>query len=176
VDSDRALAQAVEQRRDETAFRTLYRRHTPRLYQVMLRVAGSGAEAEDAVQETWLRAIEGLRSFRWEAAFQTWLIGIGLNVVHASLRARREQTPLPPDLAAPTRGSADARLDLERALRRLPAGQRAVLVLHDVEGWTHEEIGRHLAVSAGTSKSQLFDARRALRALLEPISNQPTRT
>ncbi|NOT06968.1 MAG: RNA polymerase sigma factor [Gemmatimonadales bacterium] len=170
MDSDRELADAVEQRHDEAAFLGLYRRHTPRLYQMLLRVVEVRADAEDAVQETWLRAIAALGSFRWESAFQSWLIGIGLNVAHAMVRARRDDAPLPAELPAGASGAPETRLDLERALGRLPAGQRTVLMLHDVEGWTHEEIGRQLGMAPGTSKSQLFDARRGLRALLNPLA------
>lgn len=85
--SDHALAQALLLRGDERAFRELYGRHTPRLFQFVLRIVG-GAEhdAEDVVQETWIRATEALPTFRWEAAFGTWLTGIGLNVARGLLR------------------------------------------------------------------------------------------
>ncbi len=164
--SDRALATPVQHLGDEAAFRILYRRHTPRLYRVLHRLLGEPADAEDAVQESRFRAIAGLPGFRWEAEFGTWLIGIGLNVAHGLMRGRRNELPLQPDVAAPAPVSPETRIDLESALRRLPLGQRTVLLLHDVEGWTHAEIGRHLDVNPGTSKSQLFDARRALHAML----------
>ena len=168
--SDRDLAAAVVRNGDETAFRLLYRRHTPRLYQVLLRLLqGDVAEAEDAVQETWLRAALALDSFRWESAFPTWLTGIGLNVARHALRARRRSpvSVTDPEPAAPPQ-HPDGRLDLERAIARLPDGYRTVLVLHDVEGWTHEEIGLRLDIAPGTSKSQLSAARRAMRSLLDP--------
>lgn len=167
---DRELADAVVHRGDESAFRLLYRRHTPRLYQVLFRLLqGDVGEAEDAVQETWLRATTGLARFRWEAAFQTWLTGIGLNVARHALRARRRfpGDSIEREPAAPAR-NPDGHLDLERAIAQLPDGYRTVLVLHDVEGWTHEEIGLRLDIAPGTSKSQLFAARRAMRALLDP--------
>ncbi|HEX8242159.1 MAG TPA: sigma-70 family RNA polymerase sigma factor, partial [Longimicrobium sp.] len=87
--TDRALAEALLLSGDERAFRDLYRRHTPRLHQVVLRiVGGSEHDAEDVVQETWIRATEKLSGFRWEAAFSTWLTGIGLNVARQTLRKK----------------------------------------------------------------------------------------
>ena len=174
--ADRDLADALLLRRDETAFRALYRRHTPRLFQVVLRVLG-GAEqdAEDVVQETWIRATERLGDFRWEAAFATWLTGIGLNVARGLLRRRGRWEVDAESAPEPWRPppAVGERIDLERALAHLPAGYRAVLVLHDVEGFTHEEIAEMLGVVPGTSKSQLSCARRAMRQLLEPA---PART
>jgi RNA polymerase sigma factor (sigma-70 family) len=169
---DRALAEALMLRGCEASFRELYRRHTPRLYQLVLRImAGGEADAEDVVQETWIRAVERLGGFRWEAAFGTWLTGIGLNVARGILRRRGrwevsggDGTPEP---WSPPPPQAE-RMDLERAIAALPAGYRAVLVLHDVEGFTHEEIGEQLGIAPGTSKSQLSHARRAVRRLLGP--------
>jgi RNA polymerase sigma factor (sigma-70 family) len=169
---DRVLAEALLLRGDEASFRELYRRHTPRLYQFVLRIMGGGeADAEDVVQEAWIRAVERLDGFRWEAAFSTWLTGIGLNVARGILRRRgRWEAPADPDRPepwCPPPRQAD-RIDLERAIALLPAGYRAVLVLHDVEGFTHEEIGEQLGIAPGTSKSQLSHARRAVRRLLGP--------
>ena len=166
--TDRALAEAVLLTGDERAFRDLYRRHTPRLFQVVLRVVG-GAEhdAEDVVQETWIRATEKLSTFRWESAFATWLTGIGLTVARQSLRTRGRWVDLD-EAPEPSRPPKGEQIDLERAIALLPAGYRAVLVLHDVEGYRHEEIGEMLGIAPGTSKSQLFNARRSLRRVLEP--------
>jgi RNA polymerase sigma-70 factor (ECF subfamily) len=169
---DRTLAEAVARSGDERAFRTLYRRHSPMLYPFALRVlGGSVADAEDVVQETWIRAVRQLGNFRWESSLRTWLTAITLNLSREVLRKRgRERTEEITDGMAiesrPTRLSE--RLDLERALARLPEGYRTVLVLHDIEGFTHEEISRQLSIAVGTSKSQLFDARRAMRLLLQP--------
>lgn len=172
--SDRDLADRVWRQGDEQAFRLLYRRHTPRLYGLVLRLLGyAEQDAEDVVQETWLQAVERLGEFRWESAFGTWLAAIGLNRARDQIRrsSRRTMVPLPPALPAAARSDGD-RVDLERAIARLPEGYRTVLVLHDVEGLTHEEIGAALGVTAGTSKSQLFAARRAMRGLLAPAGGE----
>jgi RNA polymerase sigma-70 factor (ECF subfamily) len=172
--TDKALAEALLQGGDERAFRDLYRRHTPRLFQVVLRVVGgSEHDAEDVVQETWIRATEKLSGFRWEAAFGTWLTGIGLNVARQLLRKRGRWTDMEgvPEPWRPPPHDGE-RIDLERAIALLPAGYRTVLVLHDVEGYRHEEIGEMLGISPGTSKSQLFNARRSLRQVLEPVKGR----
>ena len=171
--TDAELARRILDDGDEAAFRALYRRHTPALYQFVLRVVGgSEADAEDVVQDAWLRAARGLAGFRWRASFRTWLTGIALNrarEVHR--RGRRSPEEQPPErgidvVVAP--GRHGDRLDLERAIAALPEGYRAVLVLHDIEGFTHEEIGARLDITAGTSRSQLHHARRTMRGLLSP--------
>jgi len=168
--TDRELAEAVLHYGEERAFRELYRRHTPRLLGFVGRLLGRpDAEAEDAVQETWLRVCRSLDRFRWESSFSTWLLGIGLNVVRdeirrsaRSLEVDMDELPDPPAQAV----FADERIDIERSIGLLPDGYRVVLVLHDVEGMKHEEIAHRLDITAGTSKSQLSKARRALRGLL----------
>jgi RNA polymerase sigma-70 factor (ECF subfamily) len=169
---DRELAQAVLQDGDERAFRELYRRHTPKLYLLVLRLLGySEMDAEDVVQETWVRAMKELAGFRWESALGTWLSAIGCNVARDQLRKlkRREEREQSPALASWIATQPPERVDLEQAIRRLPEGYRTVLVMHDLEGFTHEEIGTALGIAPGTSKSQLFGARRSLRAMLNPV-------
>lgn len=172
TDSDRDLAEAVLRDGDERAFRDLYRRHTPRLLAFVARLlGGTESDAEDAVQDTWIRACQGLERFRWDAAFSTWLLGIGFNVVRDHLRksGRSKETIMAefPDPPGPAPADArDARIDLERAIATLPDDFRLVLVLHDVEGMKHEEISERLKIPVGTTKSQLFRARRMLRATL----------
>ena len=170
IDSDRGLAEQVLAG-DELAFRHLYRRHTPRLYLLVLRfVGGIEADAEDVVQETWLKAVEALRRFRWEASFGSWLTSIGLNVAREALRRRgrrgEETWNDEADLPAPAPLDRVESVDLDRAIRGLPDGYRTVLLLHDVEGIRHEEIAAMLSITPGTSKSQLHGARRALRGHL----------
>ena len=153
-------------RGEEAAFRELYRLHTPRLFAVALRLLSRRADAEDAVQEAWLRAVRGVGGFRGESAFATWLTGI---VIRCSLEGLRKRGPAHPGGAeASINPAPHLTLDLERAVAALPDGYRAVLILHDVEGLTHDEIAGLLEIEPGTSKSQLFHARRALRARLRP--------
>lgn len=176
-ESDRALAEAIIGAGDEHAFRTLYGRHTPRLFQFVLRMLSHSAEdAEDVVQDTWIRAVERLESFRWESKLSTWLIGIGANLCRDRLRRNaRRQGPVPADVdlrLAVADNGAESRIDLERAIGMLPAGYREVLLLHDVEGLTHGEIGKRLGIAEGTSKSQLFFARRTMRRLLAPVTEE----
>ena len=162
---DRALVRAFLGG-DEHAFRELYRRHTPALYRIVWRLTGGRDEdAADIVQDVWLRASRRLDTFRWDAALPTWLTSIAINCVRE--RSRRQQNgavPLTGEI--PSWRSDDRRLDLEHAIQALPPGYREVVVLHDIEGYTHDEIAGLLGIETGTSKSQLFRGRRALRAAL----------
>jgi RNA polymerase sigma-70 factor (ECF subfamily) len=173
--TDRELVEAVVVNGDERAFRELYRRHTPRLHQLVLRLVESEHDAEDIVQEAWIRATEAAADFRWESGFATWLTGIAINRFKELLRKRNRWPAyhldqiLEPECKPERVGE---RIDLEWALGMLPVGYRTVLVLHDVEGYRHEEIAEQLGIAAGTSKSQLFHARRYVRALLEPVRVQ----
>ena len=169
--SDRELVEAVVVGGDEIAFRELYRRHTPRLYQLILRLVGSEQDAEDVVQEAWIRATEAAANFRWESGFATWLTGIAINRFKELLRKRNRWPSLSIEQVNEPVVRTDRvgeRVDLERALSLLPLGYRTVLILHDLEGYRHEEIAEQLGIAPGTSKSQLFHARRHVRALLEP--------
>ena len=167
--SDRALVEAMLASGDEGAFRELYSRYTPRLYRIVINLLdGQEQEAEDVVQETWLRAAVALRGFRWGSSLSTWLAAIALNRAREILRTRKRwYGDMPDDVPQAPARYAD-RIDLQRAVDQLPVGYRSVFELYDVEGYSHEEIARRLGIAAGTSKSQLFHARRALRALLEP--------
>ena len=159
-------------RGDGDAVRELYERYAPRVYAVVRRLAGDEALAEDWAQEAWIRAIRALPTFRGEARFSTWLHRIAVNSALHGRRWRerrtRNEVAMPAVVPAGTRGEQTTlRLTLERALQELPDGMRQVLVLHDVEGYTHEEIGSFLGVTPGTSKSQLFKARARMRKLLQ---------
>jgi len=160
-------------RGESAAVRRLYEAHAERVYAVVRRIVADRASAEDVAQEVWLRALRGLGSFRGESRFTTWLHRIAVNGALQRLRQRKRaagrEVPIPISLAD-VRRAPDPLLSvrLERALDRIPDRMRAVLVLHDVEGFTHEEIGEMLGVTAGTSKSQLFKARAKMRALLRP--------
>ena len=155
----------------------LYRRYAPRVYAVVRRIAGSDALAEDWAQEAWIRAFKALPKFRGDSAFSTWLHRVAVNSALQGKRSRKRhdsrETSLPTTL--PGRRPSDPtelRLTLERALERLPDRMRQVLVLHDVEGFTHEEIGDMLGVASGTSKSQLFKARAKMRAMLRSMDTE----
>ncbi len=175
--TDAELIDSIRLDGSERAFRELYKRHTPRLYQLVLRiVAGNANDAEDVVQETWVRATTSLPRFRGDSSFGTWLTGIGLNRARDFLRHRsRRPSGFEVDdgdawlerLSSRVDETGD-RLDLERAMALLPDGYRLVFVLYEVEGFNHSEISCRLGISEGTSKSQLHHARRALRTLLEP--------
>jgi RNA polymerase sigma-70 factor (ECF subfamily) len=168
--ADRDLVERYLRTRSDAAFLALYDRHTEALYGFAARLVGSAAGHEPAelVQEAWLRALTGLPGFQWGSSLRTWLCGIVLNrwrevrqreardrkfeLIEGSRTADRTNAPQ----------TSDAVL-LERALATLPEGFREVLLLHDLEGYTHEEIARHFGIVEGTSKSQLHRARRALR-------------
>jgi RNA polymerase sigma-70 factor (ECF subfamily) len=160
---------------DARAFERLYRTHIARVHSLARRMLDPG-EADDAAQDVFIRAWQKLASFRGEAAFGTWLYRLAVNVMLArrktlgTERGRRAGEPDSDDalaaVAAP-HDSPEMTLDFEAAIGRLPSGARQVFVLHDVAGYTHEEIAGMLGVVAGTSKSQLHHARMALRAYLE---------
>ena len=155
-------------RGDESAFGALYDRHTPYLYRLALRLTGGdAAAAADLVHDAWVTAAPRFGNFAGSSALRTWVAGF---VVNLARRAWREVTPpvgFHADVEAPGFESAVlARIDLDRALAALPPGARQVLVLHDLEGWTHVQIAEQLAVDVGTSKSQLSRARGLLRAQL----------
>ena len=157
---------------DAAALDALYRRHASRVYTVVRRLTGDDAQAEDAAQETWMRAMRALPSFRGQAMFSTWLHRIAVNCALYRRRRDRHQeqeSALPEGLVDERpRDEPLLRVRLQRAMDRLPEGMRRVLVLHDVEGYTHEEIAEMLGVAPGTCKSQLFKARAKMRSLLRP--------
>jgi RNA polymerase sigma-70 factor, ECF subfamily len=167
VTDDLALVERFLRARSEDAFRALYRSHTPALYALALRLtAGDQSEAEDLVQECWVRAVRALPSFRAQSALRTWLSGLLVNVRRERMRSdwRTADAPDLEPTAAPV--AADDALDLERAITALPDGARDVFVLHDVYGYTHREIADMLGIVEGTSKSQLTRARTLLRSAL----------
>jgi RNA polymerase sigma-70 factor (ECF subfamily) len=158
---------------DQDAFHTLYREHAGRVYALCLRLSGDRGAAEELTQDVFVRVWQKLRTFRGESAFSTWVHRLATNVALMAQRsrARRERRVNPvEDPAIYDRGvapTAGAQIDLDQALARLPNGAREVFVLHDVEGYGHAEIGRLLGIAEGTSKAQLFRARRLLRGMLD---------
>ncbi|WP_026107227.1 RNA polymerase sigma factor [Dyella ginsengisoli] len=157
---------------DRVAFQRLYRRHVDRVYGALLRLAGyDHARAEDLTQDAFVRAWQKLAEFRHESAFGTWLYRLAVNVALMDIRSRGanpvgfvDEDSLPEQGDTPF--CAAERDELERAIGKLPPRARAVLVLHDIEGWKHEDISRDLDMAVGTSKAQLHRARALLRKLL----------
>lgn len=171
------------QRGDNTAFAALYDAHAPRIHALCLGLAGNREAAAGLVQDVFVRAWERLGTFRGECAFSTWLHRVAVNVALESDRKNRRRSlrvqiaadlrldaggvlSCVPDAEVPAVDGAFA-LDLEQAIARLPAGARAVFVLHDIEGFQHGEIGERLGIAEGTSKAHLFRARRLLRGMLD---------
>jgi len=178
---DVALVRRFVRNKDEQAFRALYRAHTPAMLGVVVRLVGGRGEAEDVVQEAWLKASAKLPEFRWESALRTWLVGIAINCARSRLRRRAPEgrdvelaTVAEMPAPGPVTRPIDA-VDLERALTRLPDGYREVLLLHDLFGYTHDEIAAMLGVESGTSKSQLSRARSSLRRWLAEKGNHRER-
>lgn len=160
---------------DVEAFETLYRTHAGRIYALASRMAGSADEGEDLLQEIFLQAFRKLGSFKGDAAIGTWLYRLALNHCLDFVRSKQAKMGKVTDtLDADTsfqpsakRDTPIARIDLERAMARLPPGCREAFVLHDVEGFDHKEVGDMLGIAEGTSKSQVFKARLKLRAMLQ---------
>ncbi len=160
---------------DTSALRELHRRHDPRVFTLAARILGDDDAALDASQETWLRAIRALARFRGDAAFGTWIhriaVRTALEMVRRNTTRERAHAGSPRSGDAMAGASSDApdpllHRRIEEALRSLPEGMRTVLVLHDVEGYTHREIADFLGIHPGTSKSQLFKARAQMRERL----------
>lgn len=160
------------QQGDVDAFEMLYRSHAPAVHALCRRMIGDDGEARDLVQDVFVRAWQRLPTFRGQSALSTWMHRLAVNVVLEQMRSTKrdvnrfiddaDHDALP---AHPT--SPDARMDIDRAVAKLPAGARIVFVLHDVHGYSHDEIAQMTGIAAGTARAQLFRARRALMRLLE---------
>jgi RNA polymerase sigma-70 factor, ECF subfamily len=159
---------------EEAAFEALYRAHAGRVFALCLRLCGDRTRAVGLVQDVFVRCWEQLGSFRGESAFGSWLYRLAVNLVWMANRGdRRRETRVrpvedPQQLERPRDApAAGLSVDLERAIGSLPDGAREVFVLFDIEGYHHEEIARMTGIAVGTSKAQLFRARRLLRERLE---------
>ena len=178
-----AEAIRLAQQGDAGAFERIYRLHSRRVYALCLRMVGNTAEAEDLAQDAFLQLFRKIGTFRGESAFSTWLHRLSVNVVLMKLRKKTlpetslEETTDPDDESSGPRrelggpdlllsGSID-RVHLDRAIEQLPPGYRQVFVLHDVQGFEHNEIAKLMECSIGNSKSQLHKARMRLRELLQ---------
>ena len=161
---------------DRAAMGELYELHASSVYTTVRRLAGNDQLAEDLSQEAWLRAFEKVDLFRGDSAFGTWLYRLATNVALNYLRrsSKRSAVEARANFPRVTKAQDDVvvtRHVLMHAMDQLPSGYRRVLVLHDVEGWTHQEIARSLDCSPGTSKSQLHKARARMRELMEPAGS-----
>jgi RNA polymerase sigma-70 factor, ECF subfamily len=176
---------------DAAAFERLYQLHSRRVYSLCLRMVGNTAEAEDLTQEAFLQLFRKIATFRGESAFSTWLHRLAVNVVLMRLRKKsavetslEEVTEPDEESGGPRRdfGGPDLRLtgsidrvNLQRAVEQLPPGYKAVFVLHDVQGYEHNEIADIMGCSIGNSKSQLHKARMRLRGLLQEALREKAR-
>ena len=172
---------------DMAAFEQIYQRHHRRVFSLCLRMTQNPPEAEDLTQEVFIQLFRKIGSFRGESAFTTWLHRLTVNQVLMHFRKRSvrdekttEDGETPDEIVPGTENYQKMpivdRLALNKAIAALPPGYRTVFILHDVEGYEHEEIARMLKLSVGTSKSQLHKARMKLRTLLRqqnPVSEQP---
>lgn len=175
-----AIAQAKEG--SAAAFEYLYKLHCKRVYNLCLRMIKNSAEAEDLAQQAFLQVFRRIGTFRGESGFSTWLHRVTVNTVLMYLRRRKSTEILLEDLEFPGSdeespseyGSNDTsilgaldRINLKRAISKLPRGYKRLFLLYDVLGYKHREIGALLGCSTGSSKSQLHKARRRLRQLLQ---------
>ena len=157
---------------DRRAFERVYRAHVDRVYSICARMLGDRVVAEDVTQDVFVRVWDKLPGFRGESAFATWLHRVAVNVIlsqRTSIGAQHARTvddPLVVDQIPSAPAAVGDRIDLESAIARLPTGARRIFVLHDVEGFTHEEIGVRLGITTGGSKAQLHRARMLLRVAL----------
>ena len=165
---------------DTAAQRWIYEQHVDRVYRLAFRMAGDEDLAREFTQETFVRAFDRLGDFRGDSALGTWLHAIGVSVTLNGLRKvkrhRSREAPLDDALAVSVttrEAEPDLKERLAQAIAALPDGYRTVFLMHDVEGFTHEEIAERLGITSGGSKSQLFKARTKLRRLLAHLIDVP---
>ncbi len=159
--------------------REFYDRHIDRVYRLIYRMSGCTDLAQEWTQDTFIRAFDRIGQFRGDSALSSWLHSIAVSVTLNGLRThkRREAFSAPLDEALgagrwPNDSEPDLKVRMRDAIDALPTGTRTVFVMHDVEGYTHEEIGERLGVAIGTSKSQLSRAREKLRVALAPFARR----
>lgn len=170
---------ARAQRGDRDAARSLYDAHARRVHRLVFRLCGDEEMTLDFVQDTFIRVFDKLSTFRGEAAFATWVHRIAVTVTLNGLRKERrlrrgaDDLDVANDLPAPSDTvDPDLRARLRAAIEALPPGSRASVILHDIEGYTHAEIGEMLGIAEGTSKARLFDARNRLKKALSAYKEQ----
>ncbi len=173
ADENAATLVARAQAGDQGAFEQIYRAHVGRVFGICLRMLSDQPRAEELTQRIFVRAWMKLNSFRGESSFSSWLYRLSVNMVLNELQSGRRESgealdcdgsQIAPDPRATP--SPNIQMDLEKAVASLPPQARIVFVMHDIEGYTHEEIADALGIAAGTAKAQLFRARRLLREAL----------
>ena len=165
---DQQLVNDFLKNRSEKAFNRLYQAKTPRLYQMALRLtAHDPYQAEELIQEMWIIAIRKLEGFEWRSELRTWLTGILINLSRTSRKQQEKEKIMEQEFETDiTEPPIYNVMDLEQAISELPSGYRQAIILHDIEGYKHREIAEIMDISEGTSKSQLFHARKAMKFLL----------
>ncbi len=164
---------------DEDALRAIWTQHAPRIDALVRRLVGDPDEAADVAQEVWIQIFRALPTWRGDSQFGTWAHRIAvnrtLNLLRRTRRLAKVEVEIDEDSLSVEHDGDRALLaqTIDEAVQQLAPGARAVFVLHDVEGYTHEEIGAELGITAGGSKSQLFKARAKLRRLLAPLADRP---
>jgi RNA polymerase sigma-70 factor (ECF subfamily) len=181
MENEKAIIQRAIQG-DEAAMRALWSRHAPHIDAVVRRLVGNDLDlAADIAQEVWIQIFRALPQYRGDSQFGTWAHRIAVNRTLNALRKTRRLAKIETDVeedsatVEPDAESAFVLASIESAAERLSPGARTVFMLHDVEGYTHEEIAERLGITAGGSKSQLFKARAKLRTLLAHLVDTPMR-
>jgi RNA polymerase sigma-70 factor (ECF subfamily) len=164
---------------DERAMRQLWLRHSPHIDAVVRRLCGDHDIAADIAQEVWIQIFRALPGYRGESQFGTWAHRIAVNRTLNALRKVKRLAKIETDIDEETGGVTDGDADrtflaesIDKAMNELSPGARMVFVLHDIEGYTHDEIGKELGITSGGSKSQLFKARAKLRRLLAHLVDE----
>ena len=181
MENDKVIIQRAMEG-DEAAMRSLWSRHAPHIDAVVRRLVGNDLDlAADVAQEVWIQIFRALPQYRGDSQFGTWAHRIAVNRTLNALRKTRRLAKIETDveedsaLVEPEPERALMLATIEKAANRLSPGARAVFMLHDVEGYTHEEIAERLGITAGGSKSQLFKARAKLRTMLAHLVDTPLR-
>jgi RNA polymerase sigma-70 factor (ECF subfamily) len=181
----------LAQHGDAAAFERIYRLHSRKVYNLCLRMTGDRTEAEDLTQDVFLQLFRKIDTFRGESAFSTWLHRMSINIVLMRFRKKpiaqnsldtitnpeKESSTPPKELGGPDlhlNGVID-RVTLQAAIKELPAGYKAMFILHDIQGYNHDEIAEMFGCSAGNSKSQVHKARMRLRELLQNAIGRSSR-
>ncbi len=177
MDDQQLIAQVLAA--DPRAEREFYDRHVDKVYRLAYRMSGDSTLAQDFTQETFVRAFDRLAQYRGDAALATWICSICVSVSLNGLRSTRTRHTREVDYdqaltfaVASRESEPDLKLRMHAAIDALPDGYRTVFLMHDLEGYTHEEIGRALDIEIGTSKAQLFRARRKLRVALAEFEGE----